>query len=149
MPMPPARPACRKRTAFKWLGRYRAGGAAALNDRKPTPTICPHTTPAETVVRIEELRRERLSGPAIARRLAMPPSTIGAILRRRGLGRLAGLDPKPPVVRYERQHPGELIHIDTKKLGRIDGVGHRITGQQSGMINAPRHRLGASARLRR
>ena len=122
-----------ERVAYKWLARYRTGGVAALNDRKPTPGSSPHRTPAETVARIEALRRERLSGPAIARRLAMPPSTVGAILRRLGLGRLAALDPKPPAVRYEREHPGELIHIDTKKLGKIDGVGHRITGQHSGM----------------
>ncbi|MBA3519317.1 MAG: hypothetical protein H0T75_17155 [Rhizobiales bacterium] len=63
----------------------------------------------------------------------MPRSTVGAVLRWLGLGRLAALDPKPPAVRYERKHPGELIHIDIKKLGKIDGVGHRITGQHSGM----------------
>jgi transposase InsO family protein len=122
-----------ERAAYKWLARYRAGGAAALSDRKPTPARCPHSTPAKTVLRIEELRRERVSGPAIARRLAMPRSTVGAILRRLGLGQLAALDPKPPAVRYQRERPGELIHIDTKKLGKIDGVGHRITGQHSGM----------------
>jgi transposase InsO family protein len=122
-----------ERVAYKWLARYRAGGAAALNDRKPTPGRSPHATPAATVARIETLRRERLTGPAIARQLAMPPSTVGAILRRLGLGRLAALDPKPPTQRYERERPGELIHIDTKKLGKIDGIGHRITGQHSGM----------------
>jgi transposase InsO family protein len=122
-----------ERVAYKWLARYRTGGAAALDDRKPTPGRCPHATPAERVAAIEELRRERLSGPAIARRLAMPRSTVGAVLRRLGLGRLAALDRKPPAQRYERQRPGELIHIDTKKLGKIDGVGHRITGQHSGM----------------
>ena len=122
-----------ERVAYKWLARYRAGGATALYDRKPTPARCPHRTATETVERIERLRRERLSGPAIARQLAMPRSTVGAILRRLGLGRLAALDPKPPALRYERERPGELIHIDTKKLGRIDGIGHRITGQHSGM----------------
>src|SRR3546814_5749055 len=63
----------------------------------------------------------------------MPVSTVGAVLRRLGLGRLRALDPKLPAIRYERQRPGELIHIDTKKLGRIDGIGHRITGHRSGM----------------
>ena len=120
-----------ERVASKWLARYRAGGAAALHDRKPTPTRCPHRTPAATVAEIERLRRERLSGPAIARRLAMPRSTIGAILRRLGLGRLCALDEKPAPVRYERQYPGELIHIDAKKLGKIDGVGHRIHGDRT------------------
>ena len=73
-----------------------------------------------------------MSGPAIARRLGLARSTVGAVLRRLGLGRLSALDPKPPIVRYERQRPGELIHVDTKKLGRIDGVGHRITGDRTG-----------------
>jgi transposase InsO family protein len=122
-----------ERTAYKWLARNRAGGVEALNDRKPVPARCPHRLPAETLAAVERLRRERLSGPAIACRLALPRSTVGAVLRRLGLGRLANLDPKPPVVRYQRQHPGELIHIDTRKLGRIDGVGHRITGHHSGM----------------
>jgi transposase InsO family protein len=120
-----------ERTAYKWLARHRAGGAAALHDRKPTPAHCPHRLPAEQVAAAERLRRERLSGPEIARRLTMPRSTVGAVLRRLGLGRLASLDPKPPAVRYEREHPGELIHIDTKKLGRIDGVGHRMHGDRT------------------
>jgi transposase InsO family protein len=121
-----------ERVAYKWLARFRAGGAAALHDRKPTPGSCPHATPAERVAAIEQLRRERLSGPEIARRLAMPRSTVGAILRRLRLGRLSALDEKPAPVRYQRERPGELIHIDTKKLGKIDGVGHRITGNRTG-----------------
>jgi len=120
------------RTAYKWLARHRAGGAAALHDRKPTPGRCPHRLAAEMVAEIERLRRQRMSGPAIARQLALARSTVGAVLRRLGLGRLTNLDPKPPAIRYERQRPGELIHIDTKKLGRIQGVGHRITGDRSG-----------------
>jgi transposase InsO family protein len=87
---------------------------------------------------IERLRRQRLTGPQIARRLGLPLSTVGGILRRLGLGRLAALEPRPPVVRYQRERPGELLHIDSKKLGRIAGIGHRITGRRSGMIN--RHR---------
>jgi transposase InsO family protein len=74
----------------------------------------------------------------VARRLGLPLSTVGGILRRLGLGRLAALEPRPPVVRYQRERPGELLHIDSKKLGRIAGIGHRITGRRSGMIN--RHR---------
>lgn len=120
-----------ERAAYKWLARYRAGGAAALNDRKPTPGSCPDRTPAAQIAAIEELRRQRMSGPAIGRRLGMPRSTVGAILRRLGLGRLSALDAKPAPVRYERERPGELIHIDTKKLGRIDGVGHRIHGDRT------------------
>jgi transposase InsO family protein len=74
----------------------------------------------------------------IARRLGLPLSTVGHVLRRLGLGRLKRLDPPAPVVRYQRERPGELIHIDTKKLGKIAGIGHRITGRRTGMVN--RHR---------
>ena len=117
-----------QRQAYRWLARYRAGGAAALVDRSSAPRRCPHQVPAERLTEIEGLRRQRRSGPALARQLDMPASTVGGILRRRGLGRLAALEPKPLVVRYQRAQPGELIPIDTKKLGRITAVGHRITG---------------------
>ena len=122
-----------ERTAYTWLARYRQGGVAALGDRSSAPRRCPHATPAGRLAAIERLRRERLSGPKIAARLGVPASTVGAVLRRLGLGQLRALDPKPPAIRYERQKPGELIHIDTKKLGRIDGIGHHITGLHSGM----------------
>ena len=96
----------------------------------------PHRSPARLAVEaegeIEAPRRQRRSGPAIARRLGRPVSTIGVVLRRRGLGRLAALEPRPPVIRYARERPGELIHIDTKKLGRISRIGHCITGDRSG-----------------
>jgi transposase-like protein len=117
-----------ERQAFRWLARYRAGGTAALVDRGSAPKRCPHEVPAARVAAIEHWRRQRLSGPAIARQLDMPVSTVGGILRRLGLGKLAALEPKPPIVRYQRERPGELLHIDTKKLGRIEAVGHRITG---------------------
>lgn len=120
------------RTAYKWLARYRAGGERMLQDRSSAPARCAHRLPDETVAAIEQLRRERRTGPQIAQALDLARSTVGAILRRLGLGRLSALDPKPPVVRYERAAPGELIHIDTKKLGRIDGIGHRITGDRRG-----------------
>jgi transposase InsO family protein len=120
------------RTAYKWLARYRVGGERTLHDRSSAPARCPHRLPAGTVAEIERLRRQRMTGPQIARALDMPRSTVGAILHRLGLGRLSALDPKPPVMRYERAAPGELIHIDTKKLGRIDGIGHRITGNRRG-----------------
>jgi hypothetical protein len=73
-----------------------------------------------------------MSGPQIAQALGMARSTVGQVLRRLGLGRLSALDPKPEVVRYERAAPGQLIHIDRKSLGKIDGVGHRISGQHAG-----------------
>ena len=120
------------RTAHKWLARHRAGGEAALSDRSSAPARCPHRTDEDTVARIQALRRERLSGPRIARRLGLPVSTVGAVLRRQDLGRLPPLHPPPPAVRYQRHKPGELLHLDVKKLGRIDGVGHRVTGDRRG-----------------
>ena len=119
-----------ERTAYKWLARHRAGGAAALHDRKPTPARCPHRLPDAAVAEIERLRRQRWSGPRIARGLDRPVSTVGTVLRRLGLGRVAALKAKPSAVRYERSAAGELLHIDSKKLGKIDGLGHRITGDR-------------------
>ena len=119
-----------ERQAYRWLARYRAGGTAALRDRSSAPQRCHHQVPAERVAEIERRRRQRLSGPAIARQMGMPVATVGGILRRLGLGKLAALEPRPPVVRYQRERPGELLHIDTKKLGRIEAVGHRITGDR-------------------
>ena len=126
-----------ERTVRKWLARWRAGGEPALNDRSSAPAR-QRRLPFEQVAAIEALRRHRLTSPVIARRLGVPLSTVGTVLRRLGLGRLKHLDPPAPVVRYQRDRPGELIHIDTKKLGKIAGIGHRITGRRSGMIN--RHR---------
>jgi transposase InsO family protein len=123
------------RTAYKWLARHRAGGERMLHDRSSAPARRRHATPPERIKEIERLRRERMSGPAIARKLAMPVSTVGAIVRRLGLGRLGALDPRRPARRYERERPGEMIHIDTKKLGRINGIGHRITGDRTGQSN--------------
>ena len=119
------------RSGHKWLARFRAGGKAMLQDRSSAPGRRPHATPVATVARIEALRRQRMSGPAIARHLTLPRSTVGAVLRRIGLARLASLEPRPPIQRYERAMPGELIHIDIKTLGKIDGIGHRIIGKQS------------------
>jgi len=118
------------RTAYRWLGRHRRGGEPALVDRSSAPRRCPRSTPAARVAEIERLRRQRLTGPVIARLLAMARSTVGAVLRRLGLGRLSALDPKPPVIRYERQRPGELVHLDIKKLGRFAAPGHQVTGDR-------------------
>jgi transposase InsO family protein len=114
------------RTAYKWLARHRAGGERALHDRSSAPARSPRRLPAEVTAEIERLRRQRLTGPQIARRLGRPVATVGLVLRRLGLGRLAALEPRPPVIRYQRAGPGERLHLDTKKLGRIDGIGHRI-----------------------
>ena len=119
------------RTAYKWLGRHRLGGERRHHDRSSAPRRCPRRTSALLTARIEQLRRQRMSGPQIARALGMARSTVGLVLRRLGLGRLTALDPKPQVIRYERAAPGELIHLDIKTLGKIDGVGHRITGQHA------------------
>ena len=120
------------RTAYKWLSRFRTGGEASLADRSSAPARRPRATSPDRIAEIEALRRQRQSGPTISRRLGLPRSTVGSILRRIGLGRLSALQVRPPVVRYEREHPGELIHVDIKKLGRIDGIGHRITGNRTG-----------------
>jgi len=124
-----------QRQAFRWLARHRAGGELALQDRSSAPARCPHRTAAKTIASIEQLRRQYLTGPAIARQLGMPRSTVGGILRRIGLGQFSALEAKPKIVRYERDKPGEMIHIDIKKLGRIDGIGHRITGDRTGQSN--------------
>jgi transposase InsO family protein len=116
------------RTAHKWLGRDRLGGERRHHDRSSAPSRCPRRTSDERTAQIETLRRQRMSGPKIAGVLAMARSTVGLVLRRLGLGKLSALEPKPPVIRYERAAPGELIHIDIKSLGKIEGVGHRITG---------------------
>jgi transposase InsO family protein len=121
-----------ERRAYEWLRRYRAGGEIALHDRSSTPARYRDPTPNARDREIERLRRQRMTGDRIARRLGLPRSTVGAVLRRLGLGRLKALDPPAPVVRYQRERPGELLHLDTKKLGRLDGVGHRITGHHAG-----------------
>jgi len=119
-----------RRTAYRWLNRHRGGGERRLHDRSSAPRRCPRKVCAERVAQIERLRRQRMTGPAIARALGMARSTIGLILRRMGLGKLATLEPKIPIIRYERAAPGEMIHLDIKKLGRFDVTGHRITGDR-------------------
>jgi hypothetical protein len=107
-----------ERTVRKRLARLQAGGKPALNDRRAAPAS-QRRLPPEQVVAIEPLRWRRLSSPVIARELGRPLSTVGSTLRRLGLGRLKRLDPPLSVVRYRRQRPGELVHIDTKKLGKL------------------------------
>jgi transposase InsO family protein len=119
-------------TVRKWVRRYEAEGAAGLMDRSSRPHHSPRQLPRKLVGRIEKLRRRRWTGLEIAVELKLAISTVSRWLRRLGLGRLKNLDPKPVVVRYEKKRPGELVHLDTKKLGRIQGVGHRITGDRRG-----------------
>ncbi|HKX45609.1 MAG TPA: IS481 family transposase [Planctomycetota bacterium] len=118
------------RTVFRWVARFRAEGKAGLADRRSTPHRSPRKTGASRVRKIEALRRKRMAAWQIARRLGMARSTVSAVLRRLGLERLSRLEPREPARRYERENPGELIHLDTKKLGRIRGVGHRVHGDR-------------------
>jgi len=119
------------RTVSKWLRCYRADGDAGLCDRSSAPRSIPHRTPEERVQAIAALRRLRLTAAEIAETLSMPLSTVSAILTRIGLGKRSRLEPLEPANRYERKRPGELLHIDVKKLGRISGgAGHRVTGDR-------------------
>jgi transposase InsO family protein len=123
------------RTVRKWLERYRREGLAGLRDRSSRPHRLHRPTPPAIVEQVEQLRRQRYTGKQIAVELCISPATVSRILRRLGLNKLSALEPAEPVRRYEREHPGELIHIDIKKLGKIDGIGHRITGDRSGQSN--------------
>jgi len=123
------------RTVRKWLARYRSEGLAGLQDRSSRPHRLYRPTPDSVVEQVEALRRQRYTGKQIAAELRISPATVSRILRRLGLNKLTALEPPEPIRRYEREHPGELIHIDIKKLGRIDGVGHRITGDRRGQSN--------------
>src|SRR3954451_25157697 len=119
-----------ERTVFRWLARFRECGQAGLVDRRPVPRRVPRKTPGDRVRAVCELRRLRLTGAEIAERLGMPLSTVSAVLKREGMGKRSRLEPPEPVNRYERSRPGELVHIDVKKLGRIvGGPGKRITGR--------------------
>src|SRR3982751_5786941 len=119
------------RPCRKWVGRYRADGEAGLVDRSSAPGSIPHRTPDELVEVIVMLRRLRMTGAEIAFCLAMALSTVSAVLSRVGLGKLSRLEPPEPPNRYERRHPGELVHVDVKKLGRIHGgAGHRMVGHR-------------------
>jgi len=118
------------RTARKWVERFQAEGGAGLVDRSSRPHRLHRPTPEPVVKRIEELRRQRWTGAQIAAELDVSPATVSRVLRRLGLNRLKALEPAEPVRRYERDCPGELLHIDIKKLGRFAKAGHRVTGDR-------------------
>ena len=120
-----------ERTASKWVRRYREEGEAGLADRRSAPKRQAGATPEDRVEAIAALRRVRLTGAEIAAALGMALSTVQGILTRIGLGRLSRLEPPEPPNRYERGRAGELLHIDVKKLGRIQGgAGHRAHGNR-------------------
>jgi transposase len=137
-----------ERTAAKWRARWRAEGDAGLQDRSSAPRRSPTRLPSERVEAIEALRRLRMTAAEIAEVLGMALSTVSRWLKRIGLGRRSRLEPPEPPNRYERKRPGELIHVDVKKLGRIGrrGAGHRVLGpgrRQSQEKTGPK-RLGAT-----
>jgi transposase len=126
------------KTCGRWVSRYRAEGECGLLDRSSAPREIPHRTCPEREQLIARLRRLRMTGAEIAMVLGMPLSTVSAVLLRIGLGKLSRLEPPEPPHRYERARPGELIHIDVKKLGRIRGAGHRVTGSRASQADTRR-----------
>jgi transposase InsO family protein len=123
------------RTLYKWLSRFRNEGSAGLRDRCSRPKRLRCALSSKQRLLIEQLRRERRSYREIARRTKAPLSTVARFLKHQGLNRLEALDPKPPVQRYEHEHPGELVHLDIKRLARFHRPGHRVTGNRQ--IDSP------------
>jgi transposase InsO family protein len=136
-----------ERTAAKWLARWRSEGEAGLEDRSSAPRRRPTRLPADRLEAIEALRRLRMTAAEIAEVLGVALSTVSRWLRRIGLGRRSRLEPPEPPNRYERKRPGELIHVDVKKLGRIgpNKAGHRVTGRRL----SNRGRTDAAGKVRR
>ena len=120
-----------ERTGHKWLARYRSEGLSGLVDRSSRPRRSPRALSEGELVDLERLRRQRWPQWRIAQQTRRGLATVSRCMHRLGLSRLKSLEPPVPIVRYERATPGELLHIDTKKLGRIDGIGHRITGDRA------------------
>ena len=127
------------RTAYKWLRRYREEGLAGLQNRASRPRSCPHQTSAQRIDQVIKRRRQRQSYRQIALGLNLGQSTVARILKRAGLNRLAYLDPPKPANRYEHAAPGDLLHLDIKKLGRFRRPGHRVTGDRR---NTPKNGPG-------
>ena len=124
------------KTVSKWVKRVCTEGPAGLGDRSSRPHRLRQPTLPEKVERVIALRRERWTGKQIAKEIGVSPATVSRILKREGLSRMKDLEPTQAVVRYERETPGELIHIDIKKLGRFTRIGHRITGDRAGQSNS-------------
>jgi transposase InsO family protein len=117
------------RTVYKWLARYRNEGLSGLIDRSSAAHVRPHALPITWIGLIRTLREARHVAHSIARQLQLARSTVSAVLSRLGWGRLSQLTPSVPVIRYERTAPGELVHLDVKKLGRFHRPGHRVGGE--------------------
>jgi len=120
------------RTARKWLARYRAEGERGLADRSSRPHTIARRTAPERERAVLALRRTRMTAAEIAACLDLAPRTVSRIVARAGLGRLRALEPAEPANRFETPRPGQLVHIDVKKLARIDRAGHRVTGSRRG-----------------
>jgi transposase InsO family protein len=127
-----------ERTCSKWLARYRAEGESGLVDRSSAPVSIPHKTSEDRVQAIVALRRLRMTGAELAEVFEMPLSTTSAVLRRVGLGKRSRLEPPEPPNRYERSSPGELVHIDVKKLARFHRPGHKLLGRGPGRYDERR-----------
>jgi transposase InsO family protein len=123
-------------TGRKWADRFRQEGLAGLQDRSSRPHRLRQPTAPEVIEHIESLRRQRLPGKEIAAMVGVSPATVSRTLKRLGLNKLSALEPAEPPRRYERERPGEMIHIDIKKLGKFNQIGHRITGDRKGQSNS-------------
>jgi len=124
------------RTVYKWRKRYREHALAGLQDRSSRPFQSPARTSATIEEQVVLLRKQRRTFDRIADETGISRATVGRILMRHGLNRWRDLEPQEPVIRYEREKPGEMVHIDIKKLGKFNRVGHRITGDRHGQSNA-------------
>jgi transposase len=135
-----------ERTVYRWLQRFRCQGERGLRDRPPIPRRIPHRTPPERVEAIRSLRQLRMTAAEIAELLSMPLSTVSVVLKRIGLGKRSRLEPPEPPNRYELSRPGQLVHVDVKRLARISrkGAGHRMTGNRRSQFAVGPRRLGAT-----
>lgn len=124
------------KTARKWTERFRQAGAEGMADRSSRPRRLRKPTPQAAIDEIIPLRRQRFTGKHIAKVAGVSAATVSRVLKRAGLSRMRDLEPAEPVKRYERRNPGEMIHIDIKKFGRFERVGHRITGDRTGQSNS-------------
>ena len=122
-------------TARKWLGRFLAGGEAGLVDASSRPARSPRAIEPAKALLIVELRRRRMTQARIASSVGVSDSTVSRVLARAGLSKLSDLEPAEPVLRYEHERPGDLLHIDTKKLGRIVRPSHRVTGNRRDQVD--------------